>query len=510
MDREAASGTVGSSGYIDGLVRRWTQAGYIVVCPTHRKRLIPGTPFWEWAYNYENIPRMLTDILRVRHVDPEEYFLDRLRDIRFLADNLDTILNGKAAGCYDPDESKLGIAGHSMGAITTLIAAGAELTAEYKPLLQSTQTVTIDPEQHGFSRVESGPSPFIDAVAFIAISGGHDATTNGLTVFDETRPGFHGKDFIQRPLMTILGGSDVVHDGQLWAWQSGFQPENADWMNPVLKAYGLNDAPAYGVVVDGANHSTAITQFTGVPSWDIGTLWNQLSLIIQPSPTKLLLGAEDQTIEEKMRFTNADIATALIHCLEGMFPTEQVTELQEVQRLEVFERYTRRFWDVYLSPRYDEENNGEAKAFLYLDQDVHTGDDGVLDVYGYARSSPGAFVVRDLAGDGLVQFQNDGHVLVLKGSITTGATIAQTSAQEFIIRDTTGTIAAKVDAATGNFYLKGLIEPKATDLRTSSSPEFVVRDAVEIAQPNNADKARVIVDANGNLKRTGEVIVHTP
>ena len=119
-------------------------------------------------------------------------------------------------------------------------------------------------------------------------------------------------------------------------------------------------------------------------------------------------------------------------------------------------------------------------------------------------------MVRDLAGDGLVQFQNDGHVLVLKGSITTGATIAQTSAPEFIIRDTTGTIAAKVDAATGNVYLKGVIEPKATDLRTSSSPEFVVRDAVEIAQPYNADKARVILDANGNLKRTGEVIVHTP
>jgi hypothetical protein len=86
-----------------------------------------------------------------------------------------------------------------------------------------------------------------------------------------------------------------------------------------------------------------------------------------------------------------------------------------------------------------------------------------------------------------------------------GATISQTSAKEFIIRDSSGSIAAKVDASTGNFYLKGSVSECEPVLQVSATPEFVVRDAVEIAQTGNANNARIILDTDGNLELKGHL-----
>lgn len=371
---------------------------------------------------------------------------------------------------------------------------------------------TVDLTDHGFSRIASGPSPFIDAAAFLLISGGMNVPEEYLAVFDATRPAFHGKDHVQRPLMLVMGGNDMISDasGDLPAdGTPPFNPAEAQWMNPITKAYGQNDAPAYGVVIDGANHITAVSELWNIPSWDFGTLWNYLApklLDITGPDTKVLMDPEDCTYEERMALKNNIIADVAIFFFQGIFPSNLVVdESDEKLRLEELQSYTSKFWNVYLSPRYDEINSGAGKAFLQRSDEVHMNSFWVMNDYGFRRSSPGAFVVRDSAGSELVQFQNDGHVLTLKGTVTTGATISQTTAKEFIIRDSSGNIAAKVDASTGNLYLKGSVSECEPVLQVSTSPEFVVRDAVEIAQTGNANNARIILDADGNLELKGHL-----
>jgi hypothetical protein len=316
--------------------------------------------------------------------------------------------------------------------------------------------------------------------------------------------------------MAAIGGNDLITDGNgNFPWMTGyFHPETTDWFPSISKAVGLNYAPAYGVVIDGANHVTPVSQFCRTPSWDFDPIWDWVGTAVHLKDqlgTWFGLGAEDRTSDEKDLLEDDDIADEIVDVFKGMFPiSPETTEGAENDRMLAYEKYTVYFWDVYLTPEYDEEGAGDgaAKAFLQAPDQTHMATADVLDTYGFRHSSPGAFVIRDSSGKNLVQFQNDGRLLMLDGSeVLTGQTITpQANEEEFIIRDSSGTVAAMIDSSSGDLYLKGT-HTKVTDLRTSSNPEFVIRDAVEITQTGNADKAKFIIDTNGNLKYTGEILI---
>jgi hypothetical protein len=364
-----------------------------------------------------------------------QFFADRLRDLKSIADNLDTIVNqGAAQGAYEPGVSKVALAGHSFGAVTTILASGI-------PWKKGDVVLNMEAAPYNFRRIDNGgtPSdisddsgPFIDAVAFLDISettfDGVE-TTGSPPVFDPTvhtlldagRPNLTGRDMISKPFMLIAGSKDILADtnGNLTS-----NIANARLYDPVTEPYGLHDAARYGVIIDGANHLTAVGWFNDSSvtyrSWVFQDVWNFILLFIK--------GKDSLMPEEDAFFDGGSFEAKLEETIDAMFKDTSTAQQTEEERLAKMQEYSLAFWDAYLSPRYD-VIAGKGSEFLSLPVQDHWDDiwifsDEDLDIHGFVRRDPvSAFTVKDNAGTPLVQFQSDGNVLISSGGFSENQSI---------------------------------------------------------------------------------------
>lgn len=104
----------GSQNGASFLARFLASYGYIIVLPTH---IGTDSSIWEGKEGHA------WDILVKHHVS-RATTLNRYRDISFLLDNLPSWMNDYPDLAANTDMSKLGMSGHSFGAITTQIMAG--------------------------------------------------------------------------------------------------------------------------------------------------------------------------------------------------------------------------------------------------------------------------------------------------------------------------------------------------------------------------------------------------
>ena len=99
-----------------------------------------------------------------------------------------------------------------------------------------------------------------------------------------------------------------------------------------------------------------------------------------------------------------------------------------------------------------------------------------------------------------MQFQSDGNLLLLEGDLRVSeSSISDTSASEFIIKDSSGTIVAKIHGESGDFLINGIASIVPLLTRTTTK-EFIVRNF------NDASgDVQILIDANGNLKLRGDI-----
>ena len=455
---------------IDGLATYWARKGYIVVAPTFTKRLFNNGPWWQKPRDINTFGRFVTDVTRAG-LKPATLFSDRIRDLKFIREHLGTIMTAAGRGsAYQEGTSKVGIAGHSLGAVTTLLAAGARLQFQGKD---------IDLEQYNFNREFNPDTPerhgaFVQADAYLPLSGGFQGEEREYATIDPARPNMTGRDYIQGPMMVAVATKDM-----------GALPGR--FFEPVTKAVGINSRPAYGLAINGANHLTPITGFQFTHDGMLAS-WNS----VWDLPSNLL--HEWSTMDDWYVFQNLHQFVEEMWDTAFNYPGEKSEELV-LQRK--FREYTLAFWDAHLSGQYDQQG---ALAFLQQPASIHEG--GPEDeVEEYFVSMPTqVFWVRDENDAPLVQFQDDGNILLLQGTlIPSQANIWWgTGTQDFVLLDDLGSITAKVDGDLGDLLIRGLAET-VPDLTLSTSPEFAVQSSSDAPE-----EAQITVDTAGDLRLRGE------
>jgi hypothetical protein len=274
---------------------------------------------------------------------------------------------------------------------------------------------------------------------------------------------------------------------------------NARLYDPVTEPYGLHDAARYGVIIDGANHLTAVGWFNDSSvtyrSWVFQDVWNFILLFIK--------GKDSLMPEEDAFFDGGSFEAKLEETIDAMFKDTDTTKTQEELRLAQIQNYTLQFWDAYLSPRYD---GATAAGFLGAPEEERRLDPYIyrhptLEIHGFVRRDPThAFVVRDNFGTPLVQFQNDGSILISSGGFSYGQPIVTSpTTAEFIVRSSSGANLMRIDS--GGLCIWGGILKKLPIM--SSEPEFVIRD---VSHPDPV--ASIILNESGNLMLRGRI--YTP
>jgi predicted dienelactone hydrolase len=200
----------------------WASHGYVVVHPTHadsvelQKRSDPDA-----ARGFVGDPRAYT-----KKVDPA----GRLADVKFLLDNIDLIeaVDARLRGRVDRD--KIGMAGHSAGAMTTQLAIGVEV----KGLRELSEGETLRQRM----RIRSVGDPRIDVGLIISGQG----TTSRM---------FSDESWLKVPVptLTITGSKDTSR-------ASDETPESR--RHPFEKAAGVakGGQPAYLLWLEGATHGS--------------------------------------------------------------------------------------------------------------------------------------------------------------------------------------------------------------------------------------------------------------
>lgn len=475
----------GAANSIDGLARYWAKQGYVVVCPTYTKRrTILGIQFWEMPLEIDWLPKAISDLVQASYLRPGPFFKDRVRDLKFVREHLTEIFaDNNLSSCFNAQQSKVVLAGHSVGAYTTLLAAGAVLRV-------GPNATPIDLDSQGLVRQYPGAAdppggpvddygPFVPADAYIAISACHGVTEDEVVCFDHTRTQMGGRDYIQAPFMELTSQGDP-----------GVDPGAR--FNAITKAVGTNDYPAYGVVITGANHITPVSQFGAWPSW---SLLPAISVAI---------GEQEGTIDERTML--AQVLTEVTEWFNDRMAGQPVPKTDEEARLLRFREYTRDLLDAYVRPAYDTlSTDDNGLSGLQKSSQYHRSQDSY--VYDFAHAVPPplssvqAMVVRDTLGQPLVQFQSDGNVLVLKGAFnsSSGTLTPSSSARELIFKHGSSVVGI-VDSTSGNFRIVGTKVEQVSGLTRSASPEFVVRNGVD-----TGSTAQIILDQSGNLKLTGKV-----
>jgi predicted dienelactone hydrolase len=207
-------GAGGSRAAFPELTARWASHGYIVVLPTHadsvelRRR------------SGEDLSRLRRDLDSLRRdVKP----IDRLADVTFLLDSI-AIIQDRITGLRDRDgagridRERVGMAGHSAGALTTQMAAGVKVRGVAPGALLEARSV-------GDKRID----------AAILISG--QGTTNRMF----TDQSWNG---LSMPMLVITGSKDVAAVG---SETPASRREPFDRAKPGDK---------YLVFIEGATHSS--------------------------------------------------------------------------------------------------------------------------------------------------------------------------------------------------------------------------------------------------------------
>ena len=174
----------------------WASAGYAVILPTHEG----GDRQAAMAGGY-------TAMFKGESVVTSSQLDDNAHDISFIISSLPDIERRAPELDGVIDMKRIGVAGHSMGAGTTLVLAGATLP--------------------GSSALASDPRP----LAFVAIS------PQGMFSSADA----HRWDEIARPTLTLYGSNDEGEQHQPPSWRL----DPYDHMPPGNK---------YNLIVDGANH----------------------------------------------------------------------------------------------------------------------------------------------------------------------------------------------------------------------------------------------------------------
>jgi predicted dienelactone hydrolase len=158
----------------NGLLSFWAAHGYVVVAPTHEDSISLRLRGGESASMKDVLRKFGTDPqLRIGCVLDDKLILDRLDDIEYELPDLDGRI----------DASRIGIAGHSAGAMTTALMAGTR----------------CDMPVNGPGGPETAGLAELRASAFLVLSG---QGCGG--AFDE-----HSWDDITRPMMVMTGSLDT-------------------------------------------------------------------------------------------------------------------------------------------------------------------------------------------------------------------------------------------------------------------------------------------------------------
>ncbi|MCC6696367.1 MAG: dienelactone hydrolase family protein [Candidatus Hydrogenedentes bacterium] len=199
------------------LMRQWASHGYVVLLPTHY--------FGERPLIERSLHRLGKELLRPITQGPSAWN-ERTDDMRLVLDTLPR-LHEHVPGCAGRvDTDRIGIAGHSFGAYTALLLAGATL---------------VDKEGATYRFADPRPR------AFLVISGpGRD--TKGLTS-DSFRD-------LSRPMMVLAGSHDPPPD---WSLDPMWRTE------PYAFA---PDGDKYLAYLRGANHMSYIGPLFDIPLRD--------------------------------------------------------------------------------------------------------------------------------------------------------------------------------------------------------------------------------------------------
>jgi predicted dienelactone hydrolase len=199
----------GAGGSKDGavtLTRHWAAHGYITIQPTHDDCVALRRAHGE-RYT-------ILDAVKTALQDPTAW-VNRPRDISHILDSLDNIEKRLPALRGRIDRERIGMAGHSFGAMTTAYLSGASVTLPG----------SSEPKTLGDERIN----------AFLALSPQGPG-----------RMGFTGESWsaIQRPFMIVTGSKD----------NGGRKEYTPRWRLTPFEKFPPGDK--YAVWVEGANHMT--------------------------------------------------------------------------------------------------------------------------------------------------------------------------------------------------------------------------------------------------------------
>ncbi len=174
-------GALGSKDGYDPLVKFWAESGYIVIQPTHSDSL--------------SLMSSEERINTLKHLSQGKFppgifknWRERVEDIKFVLDSLDKLCELVPELSGRIDSSRIGVGGHSYGALTTQIVAGATV---------------LMPNGERISLVDKRPN------AFIAISPNGPNGLFDINSFAE----------IKRPMLLVTGGNDFGRSGQPPSWR---------------------------------------------------------------------------------------------------------------------------------------------------------------------------------------------------------------------------------------------------------------------------------------------------
>jgi predicted dienelactone hydrolase len=207
-------GAGGSRDAFPDLTAHWASHGYIVVLPTHADSIQLR------RRSGEDLSRLQRDLDSLRRdVKP----LDRLADVTFVLDSIGA-LEQRVAGLRDTDgvgridRQRVGMAGHSAGALTTQMAAGVKVRGVAPGALLEARSV-------GDARID----------AAVLISG--QGTTNRMFTAQSWNE-------LSKPMLVITGSKDVAAIGS---------ETPASRREPFEKA---KPGDKYLVFIEGATHSS--------------------------------------------------------------------------------------------------------------------------------------------------------------------------------------------------------------------------------------------------------------
>ncbi|MBX7256512.1 MAG: hypothetical protein K1Y02_09140 [Candidatus Hydrogenedentes bacterium] len=199
------------------LLRHWAGHGYVCVITTHG--------YEEGRILQRSVSKLVKDMRRPIEMGTAAWS-DRIRDITFLMDNLSRFDEYAPALKGKIDATCIGMAGHSYGAFTTQLIAGAELT----------DPVTSVPATYGDPRPR----------AFILLSG-QGCDPLGLTESSWKK--------ITRPMLVVSGSRDPSPQLDPGIWRTEpykFAPEG----------------DKYCLYIQGANHLSYIGPLFDIPMPD--------------------------------------------------------------------------------------------------------------------------------------------------------------------------------------------------------------------------------------------------